>query len=115
MQPAPQINLPRLRDIGWALWDPIGLLGPSGAPMGRWDDAENLPFAGEYDRHLIAAATHLRRGVPPERIEADLVRAEAHLMGLGVGPTTRRRAKAVVAAILADGALWSWPDRNDQR
>ena len=110
MQPAPQINLPRLRDIGWALWDPIGLLGPSGAPMGRWDDAENLPFAGEYDRHLIAAATHLRRGIPPERVEADLTHAEAHLMGLGISPTTRRRARAVVAAILADPLLWSRPD-----
>ena len=115
MQPAPQINLPRLRDIGWTLWDPNGLLGPSGAPAGRWDDPENLPFANEYDRYLIAAATHLRRGVPPERIEADLVRAEAQHMGLGLGPTTRRRAKAVVAAILADGALWSWPDGNDRR
>lgn len=115
MQPAPQINLPRLRDIGWALWDPIGLLGPSGAPMGRWDDAENLPVAGEYDRHLIAAATHLRRGIPPERIEADLVQSEAQMMGLGVGPTTRRRAKAVVAAILTDEALWSHPDGTDRR
>ena len=115
MQPAPQINLPRLRDIGWALWDPIGLLCPSGAPLGRWDDAENLSFAGEYDRYLIAAATHLRRGIPPERIEADLVQAEAQMMGLGVGPTTRRRAQAVVAAILTDEALWSHPDGTDRR
>ncbi len=112
---APTLQLSRLRDIGWTLWDPIGLLGPVGAPTGRWDDPENLSFADEYDRHLIAAATHLRRGIAPDRIVKDLIHAEAHHMRLGLGPTTRPRAQAVVTAILADGALWSWPDRNDRR
>ena len=44
--------LNRLRDIGWTLWDPIGLLPPEG----EWDDCANRSFAGEYDQYLIAAA-----------------------------------------------------------
>ncbi|MBB4630217.1 hypothetical protein SAMN04244581_04955, partial [Paracoccus denitrificans] len=46
----PRIKLSKLRDIGWSLWDPIGLLDPE-SPAGRWDDEANLSFADEYDSY----------------------------------------------------------------
>ncbi len=51
-QAPPKIKLSRLRDIGWSLWDLIGLL-KSGQ---RWEDDECRPFANEYDAYLLNAA-----------------------------------------------------------
>jgi hypothetical protein len=53
--PRPPLSLSRLRDIGWSLWDPIGLLAPGEA----WD---GKPFADEYDAYLTATAPMLRDG-----------------------------------------------------
>lgn len=44
----PVIQISALRDIGWTLWDPIGLAGSDGA----WP----TNCADEYDRYLIKAA-----------------------------------------------------------
>lgn len=104
--PPPKIRLSRLRNIGWALWDPIGLL-PEGA---RWDDAEGLSFADEYDAYLIHAASLLRRGTPGAEVVAYLADVEVRHMGLGEREDTEARAAAVVAAILADDRLWSRPE-----
>lgn len=62
----PKVRIARVRDIGWNLWDPIGLLGEGGHFPGKWSDDQNQRFADEYDRYLIDAAHQLRRGVPPE-------------------------------------------------
>jgi hypothetical protein len=52
MTPRPKFKLWRLREIGWRLWDPIGLIGLEGTP----DD--------EYDGYL-----HSGSGTAPERRE----------------------------------------------
>lgn len=112
VSPPPRLKLSKLRDIGWALWDPIGLLGSQGSSTGRWDDEANRSFADEYDTYLISAASQLRRGTPREEVVEYLVQIETKHMGLGGSPSTRKRADAVVEAILADAAIWTWPDEN---
>jgi hypothetical protein len=102
----PKIRLSRLRDIGWSLWDPIGLL-PDGQ---RWDDPGNTGFADEYDGYLIFAAGQLKRGLAKAEVASYLVGIATDHMGLGPQPDGKSRAEAVVEAILADGQLWSEGD-----
>ncbi|MGI9393024.1 MAG: hypothetical protein ACR2OY_00120 [Boseongicola sp.] len=106
--PKPRVKLSRLRDIGWKLWDPIGLL-PS---TGKWDDASSQSFADEYDQYLISAATQLQGGAPHEQVVEYLFQIESKHMGLGENASAHERAAAVVDAILADETLWSWPDEQ---
>jgi hypothetical protein len=54
----------------------------------------------------------LRQGAPEADVVADLMKIETEQMGLGRAPDVRDRAKAVVAAILADADLWNWPDEQ---
>lgn len=110
--PQPRVKLSKLRDIGWNLWDPIGLLGPSGHSPGRWSEKANQRFADEYDNYLISAASQLKQGEPRDQVVSYLVHVEAEYMGLGERPTSRERAEAVVAAILADDSIWTWPDEQ---
>lgn len=112
--PEPRVKLSRLRDIGWTLWDPIGLLGASGHYPGRWSDEANRPFADEYDTYLISAASQLRQGVPRDHVVSYLVHIEANHIGLGERPASRERAETVVAAILADDSLWTCPDEQER-
>lgn len=107
--PHPRIKLSKLRDIGWSLWDPIGLLDPESRP-GRWDDEANLSFADEYDSYLISAASQLRGGTPRDEVVGFLVEIEIRHMAMGDNPSARTRAEAVVDAILADETIWIWPD-----
>lgn len=106
LKPQPRIDIARLRKIGWELWDPIGLLGPND----RWDDESSSGFADEYDSYLRAAAAQLRDGTPRGQVIAYLVNIETRCMGLGMRRDTPKRAEAVVNAILADEAIWIWPD-----
>lgn len=102
--PRPPLQLSRLRDIGWSLWDPIGLLDPGDT----WDWK---PFADEYDSYLPTVASMLRDGHSTEECEAYLVEIAVIHMGLGVDKqgnilpdeekAARDSAKATVAAILA--------------
>lgn len=108
ISPQPRVRLSKLRDIGWTLWDPIGLL-PSGS---RWDDPAHRSFASEYDTYLIAAASQLRRGEQRDEVVQFLVGVETDRMGLGESAGAHARAVAVVDAILADKTLWSWPDEQ---
>lgn len=86
-----KVRLSRLRDIGWAEWDPIGLKKSQG-----W---EGDPAADEYDSYLLAAAGILiNGGTQAEAIER-LVRAEAEHMGLGITERTRTRATRTVELI----------------
>ncbi|WP_071795732.1 hypothetical protein [Natronohydrobacter thiooxidans] len=111
-RPHPRLKLSKLRDIGWTLWDPIGLLSSDGPFSGRWSDDANSAFADEYDRYLISAASQLRRGESRSQVVRYLVNVEADYMALGEGPTSQERAEAVVAAILADESIWTWPDEQ---
>lgn len=108
MGPQPRLKLSRLRDIGWGLWDPIGILAPSAG----WDDEGCEGFADEYDTYLATAARRLREGASAAQVVAYLVDIETRHMGLRERPDTRSRAEAVVAAILADDAIWTWPDEQ---
>lgn len=96
----PKIRLSRLRDIGWSLWDPIGLLSKDEHWKGQ-------SFADEYDGYLLRAAGMVRRGQPPENAIEYLMRIQREHMGLEITSDDTDRAKAVVAAICNDDQLWS--------
>lgn len=102
--PRPKLKLSRLRDIGWSIWDPIGLMGSEQ----KWDDEDCKPFADEYDRYLIQAAGQLRRGIADVDVAKYLVQIETDHMGLGSGHGTMERALLVVAAIHADEEIWTY-------
>jgi len=98
-----KIKLSSLREIGWSLWDPIGLKGISG---GEWQDGGAC--ADEYDRYLLQVAGRLRQGEPTAEIVAYLEKIETGHIGLSLNETTHSRAKATVAAI--SSYLSSLPD-----
>lgn len=102
----PRLRISKLRNIGWSLWDPIGLLGQNGLCEGHWTDRHNSGFADEYDNYLVSAALQLKRGAPSKDVVDYLVQIESDYMGLDECRTTRPRAEAVVAAILADRSIW---------
>lgn len=104
----PRVKLSRLRDIGWKLWDPIGLLPPNV----NWTDEECHSYSDEYDTYLLGAAGKLRNGASQESVVAYLTEIEEDHMGLGHSPGAGDRLKAVVAAIAADDELWTWPDEH---
>ena len=106
IQPMPKVKLSKLRDIGWRLWDPIGM----SSSKGNWDHPANQLFASEYDSYLISAASQLRRGTPREEVVEYLFDIETKHMGLGERTSSRKRAEAVVDAILDDERIWSWPE-----
>ena len=106
--PSPKLRLSRLRDIGWSLWDPIGLMRADRT----WHDEECLPFADEYDSYLVRAAGRLRRGDAPPDVAHYLAAIEVNAMGLGGSfQTALARAERVVEAMQADTDLWTSPDR----
>lgn len=111
-RPHPRLKLSKLRDIGWTLWDPIGLLSSDGLFPGQWSDEANSGFADEYDKYMISAVSQLRKGESRGQVVRYLVNAEADYMALGEGPTSQERAEAVVAAIRADDSIWTWPDEQ---
>ena len=104
LTPRPKLKLSRLRDIGWSVWDPIGLLEPGQ----NWTDEDFLTFADEYDSYLMWAAGLLKRGAQDADVANYLVQAEVQYMGL-VGQGAMERAAQVVTAIKADKELWTNP------
>lgn len=98
----PKIDLSRLRDIGWRLWDPIGLM-PDGE---NWNADENLSFVDEYDTYLMNAAGQVWRGATDAEVVSYLVKVETENMGLDEAPGIHARAESVVKKIRADQLLW---------
>ena len=91
------LKLSRLRDIGWGLWDPIGLL-----PLGdAWEN--HAEFADEYDSYLREADSRIRRGASVAAVADELMRAATEEMGLGEGtdPILRAKCKETARAIRA--------------
>ena len=86
---APNIQLSRLRDIGWELWDPIGLRDV----RDQCDD--------EYDKYLLEVVARLERGDATESVANYLVTMASENMGLGQSPSALTRASATVAVIKA--------------
>ena len=103
MSARPKLRLSRLRDIGWTVWDPIGLNDFDG----EW---ENVSFADEYDRYLIQAAGRIRTKEPDEAVINYLLKAETEYMGMPNSIAALERAKATVEAIKSDTRIWSYPD-----
>ena len=106
LRPPPKLKLSRLRDIGWLVWDPIGLLGSEQ----KWNDEDCLSFADEYDSYMMQAAGQLRRGVADVDVANYLVQIETDNMGLGSSRGILERAEQVVVAIHADKELWTYPE-----
>jgi hypothetical protein len=107
LTPPPKLKLSRLRDIGWSVWDPIGLLGDDQ----KWSDEDCLPFADEYDSYLMQAAGRLRRGEATSDVASYLAKIEVEYIGLGTAfQAALARAEKVVEAIQADTKLWTYPD-----
>lgn len=96
-RPRPQIH--KLREIGWAEWDPIGILEPGEA----WDGQS---FADEYDTYLVQAAWRLRRGDSEHDVINYLVAAEGEDMGLGTGAESFRRVSRLVQRIKQSNEIW---------
>lgn len=97
-----EIDLHRLRDIGWSKWDPIGLLGIEGSWKGK-------PFEDEYDTYLLRAAGMLRNGCAQSDVVDYLFRIQTEYMGLGVPSDVskvRTQLLKVVQAIDGDSTLW---------
>jgi hypothetical protein len=89
-----KIMLSRLREIGWSLWDPIGL---KGVGDGEWQDGGKC--ADEYDGYLLQVVGRLRRGERTAEVVAYLEKTETGHIGLNPNATTHSRAEATVAAI----------------
>lgn len=106
LTPRPKISLSHLRDIGWTVWDPIGLLNSNQ----KWSDEDCLAFADEYDAYMMQAASQLQKGVAEAEVANYLVEIEVKHMGLELGRGVLERAKQVVAAILADKEIWTYPE-----
>lgn len=88
MTTRPTFQLSRLREIGWAKWDPIGVGGPDHG----WP-------ADEYDTYLLQAAGQLWNGRSDEDVADYLIKIETESMGLEAVPSIRSRALDVARAM----------------
>lgn len=94
----PKIQLSRLREIGWTLWDPIGLADENGS-CGEG-------CADEYDGYLLHVVSMLCRNSSKEEATTYLVGIASDHMGLSVVDPD---AAAATARAIAD-YLTSLPD-----
>ncbi len=97
--PSSEFDLSRLRDIGWTLWDPIGLSGADKDWCGK-------PFEDEYDRYLVQVALMLKQGDSQAQVVEYLFGIQSAHMGLvakGREMAVRNKLKAVVQAIVVAG------------
>ena len=83
----PKFKLSKLREIGWAKWDPIGLGKTEGWPE------------DEYDSYLLQAAGRLWNGARQKEVANYLVSIETEYMGLGEAPDVDQRAKEAADAL----------------
>jgi hypothetical protein len=102
MSKHPKIQLSKLREIAWSLWDPIGLLTHD-------SDWASTGFADEYDTYLIKVAGMLRNGEPLDDAVEYLIRIETEHMGLTEVSGIRERAERVVEALISDHSIWRDP------
>ena len=94
----PKIQLSRLREIGWTLWDPIGLADKSGSYP--------ADCADEYDTYLLHVVSMLCRNGKEEDATNYLVGIASDYMGLSVADLD---AAAATTRAIAD-YLTSLPD-----
>jgi hypothetical protein len=94
----PKIQLSRLREIGWKLWDPIGLAHDGSTP--------GEGYADEYDQYLLHVVSMISRGGSKEEGAVYLTGIASEHMGLSVVDAD---AAAATADAIAD-YLTSLPD-----
>ena len=94
----PKIEISRLREIGWKLWDPIGLVNDGGSPDEGWAD--------EYDSYLLHVVSILCRGGSKDEATAYLAGIASKHMGLSVVDI---KAAAATSHAIAD-YITSLPD-----
>lgn len=95
---SPRIQLSRLREIGWKLWDPIGLADGTGS--------SGEGYADEYDHYLLHVVSMLCRGATKAETTAYLIGITSKHMGLSV---VTADAAAATSHAIAD-YLASLPD-----
>jgi hypothetical protein len=77
-----------LRELGWQIWDPIGLI-----------DSRML-CDDEYDSYLLGVVGQLSNNKLETEIVKYLVQIETEHMGLNFSQSAEPRAKKLVAAIV---------------
>jgi len=85
----PPVQLSRLREIGWKLWDPIGLARPDGTS----DNA----CADEYDSYLLQVVAMLGAGGSEQDASDFLTDIASRHMGLS--QVNREAAEATAKAL----------------
>lgn len=94
MSAHPKIQLSRLRQIGWELWDPIGLANDDGT----WSE----DCADEYDRYLLQVVSLICNGKPVSDGGDYLVHIASEHMGLShVDEAAAAKTSEAIAAYLA--------------
>jgi hypothetical protein len=87
MTARPKFNASRLREIGWSLWDPIGLNYRDGRP------------GSEYDAYLFQAAGKLWIGATEQEVSEYLVGVEFDVLRLGHRAGAQERARRTILAL----------------
>lgn len=98
----PNVDFDRLREIGWSLWDPIGLLGLTGG----WRDE---PYEDEYDRYLYNAAQMLKNNCDVDDVADYLFLIQSQYMQMGpkeINKAIRAKLVDVAMAISEDPLVW---------
>ena len=90
----PKIQLSRLREIGWKLWDPSG--------VGNGDGTSDDGCVDEYDRYLLHIAGLLARGGTSNDAVTYLDFIASEHMGIGpTTPTGHAASQRTVEAVIA--------------
>jgi hypothetical protein len=83
----PEVELERLREIGWQEWDPIGL-------------ADSTCPRDEYDAYLLQAVSRFRQGQAVEQVADYLEETSCDQMGLGPSTPASRAASERAATLI---------------
>ncbi len=95
-------DIGRLREIGWSLWDPIGLLSLTGSWRGG-------PYEDEYDRYLYNAAQMQKNNCSAEEVADYLFLIQSQYMQMGpkeIDAKIRKKLLEVALAISDDPLMW---------
>ena len=102
----PNVDFDRLREIGWSLWDPIGLSGVTEGWRGE-------PYEDEYDRYLYNAARMLKNNCTVDEVADYLFLIQSQYMQIGpkqIDGTIRAKLIRVALAISDDSQIWKNPE-----
>lgn len=90
----PRIDIERLREIAWSIWDPI----PNGDATSDWKQVE---WPDEYDRYMLKAFEYLWNTGDERRAVDYLYGIETSAMSLSERPGREDRVSDTVKALNA--------------